>query len=186
MKRSMATRVPDLQHQPHGAGIRREMLLPRRRSATNGSRRTTWPRPIDLAQWRRKLTKDWGQVRVEQVDAKTADTMQVGAQLEVQARVNLGTFISRRRGRATLPRPGRQPGRHPQPRDRADEPQRRARPATPGSSTARSHARPAASTATRCACCRATATWPIRTSRAWSAGGDAEMKIAKPRMQISK
>ena len=49
-------------------------------------------RAVDLSQWRRKLMHDWGQVRVEQVDAHGPDTMQVGAQLEVQARINLGGF----------------------------------------------------------------------------------------------
>ena len=43
-----------------------------------------------LAQWRRKLTRDWGQVRVEQIQADGTETMQVGAQLEVQAQVKLG------------------------------------------------------------------------------------------------
>ncbi len=49
-------------------------------------------RALDLSQWRRKLTHDWGQVRVEHVDAGGPDTVQVGAQLEVQARINLGGF----------------------------------------------------------------------------------------------
>ncbi len=49
-------------------------------------------RAIELAKWRRKLAKDWGQVRVEQVDARTPETVQVGALMEVQARVNLGSL----------------------------------------------------------------------------------------------
>jgi glycogen phosphorylase len=43
-----------------------------------------------LSQWRKRLLRDWGQIKVEQVEAKGGDTMQVGAELEVQARVNLG------------------------------------------------------------------------------------------------
>ena len=109
---------------------------------------------INLAQWRRKLTKDWGQVRVEQVEAKTARHDAGRRPARGAGPRQPGQPVARRRGRAALPRPGRQPGRHPQPGDRADEPQRRRPRATPGSSTARSPAGPAASTATPCACCR--------------------------------
>jgi starch phosphorylase len=49
-------------------------------------------RAAGLAQWRRKLLKEWSQVKVELVEAKGSDTLHVGAQLEVQARVNLGTL----------------------------------------------------------------------------------------------
>jgi starch phosphorylase len=43
-----------------------------------------------LAQWRRGVTQNWPQVRVENVEATGADPMHVGAQLMVKARVNLG------------------------------------------------------------------------------------------------
>ena len=49
-------------------------------------------RAAALAQWRRRLQHDWGQVRVEQVEAKGGDTMTVGNQMEVQARINLGSL----------------------------------------------------------------------------------------------
>lgn len=49
-------------------------------------------RAADLAQWRRRLQRDWPQVRVEQVETTGADPMTVGAQLEVRARVNLGSL----------------------------------------------------------------------------------------------
>ncbi len=36
--------------------------------------------------------RDWSQVKVEVVDTQGADTMHVGAELQVQARVNLGSL----------------------------------------------------------------------------------------------
>ncbi|MFO0968322.1 MAG: alpha-glucan family phosphorylase [Gemmataceae bacterium] len=44
----------------------------------------------DLAQWRRRLQRDWSHVRVEDVQANGEDPMRVGGHLEVQARINLG------------------------------------------------------------------------------------------------
>jgi starch phosphorylase len=44
----------------------------------------------DLSQWRRKLTREWGQVRIEKLDADGKDAMRVGAEFEVNARINLG------------------------------------------------------------------------------------------------
>lgn len=44
----------------------------------------------ELAQWRRRMGQGWSQVRVEAVEASGADPMQVGAAMEVKARVNLG------------------------------------------------------------------------------------------------
>jgi starch phosphorylase len=45
-----------------------------------------------LAQWRRRLTQGWPQVRVEAVESNGADPMHVGSELQVKARVNLGGF----------------------------------------------------------------------------------------------
>ncbi len=45
-----------------------------------------------LAQWRRRLTQGWPQVRVEAVESNGADPMHVGSDLRVQARVQLGGF----------------------------------------------------------------------------------------------
>jgi starch phosphorylase len=45
-----------------------------------------------LAQWRQQMLRGWPQVKVEAVEAKGADPMHVGAELEVNARVNLGGF----------------------------------------------------------------------------------------------
>lgn len=49
-------------------------------------------RATGLAKWRKNVAKDWTQIRVEGVEARGADPMHVGAQLEVQARVNLGSL----------------------------------------------------------------------------------------------
>ncbi len=46
----------------------------------------------ELSQWRRKLLKEWGQVKVENVDADGRDAMHVGAEFEVQARISLGNL----------------------------------------------------------------------------------------------
>jgi len=45
-----------------------------------------------LAEWRRGVARNWGQIRIEQVEAHGADPMHVGAQLQVKARVNLGNL----------------------------------------------------------------------------------------------
>jgi starch phosphorylase len=44
-----------------------------------------------LAGWRRRLAQNWGQVRVEQVETQgNTDSLRVGSELRVRARVNLG------------------------------------------------------------------------------------------------
>jgi starch phosphorylase len=45
-----------------------------------------------LAQWRLGLQRGWSQVKVEGVEVKGADPMQVGGELPVMVRVNLGRF----------------------------------------------------------------------------------------------
>ena len=45
-----------------------------------------------LAAWRRRVTADWGQVRVEAVDAPSGETHNVGGVFPVRVRVNLGAF----------------------------------------------------------------------------------------------
>lgn len=45
-----------------------------------------------LAQWRQVLQRGWGQVKVEGVEVNEADPMQVGGELPVSVRVNLGRF----------------------------------------------------------------------------------------------
>src|SRR5205823_1486786 len=49
-------------------------------------------RAAALAQWRLRLKRAWSQIRIEQVEASGADPMHVGAQLEVNARINLGSL----------------------------------------------------------------------------------------------
>jgi starch phosphorylase len=46
----------------------------------------------ELAAWRRRLVGDWGQVRVEGVEAPTGELLRVGAEFPVRVRVNLGPF----------------------------------------------------------------------------------------------
>ncbi|HXG08422.1 MAG TPA: alpha-glucan family phosphorylase [Gemmataceae bacterium] len=43
-----------------------------------------------LAQWRRRMIHDWPHIRVEAVEADTAEPLRVGGQMEVRARVHLG------------------------------------------------------------------------------------------------
>jgi starch phosphorylase len=49
-------------------------------------------RANDLAQWRKRMGQGWAQLRIESVDARGADPLQVGSELDVNVRVNLGTF----------------------------------------------------------------------------------------------
>jgi starch phosphorylase len=49
-------------------------------------------RASELAQWRKNMVRGWQQVRVESVQATGKDPMQVGSDLKVAARVNLGAL----------------------------------------------------------------------------------------------
>jgi starch phosphorylase len=49
-------------------------------------------RATALSEWRRRLLRDWSQIRVENVEAAGADPMHVGSQLDVHARINLGNI----------------------------------------------------------------------------------------------
>jgi starch phosphorylase len=44
----------------------------------------------ELAAWRKRVAADWGQVRVENVEAPTGEHMRVGSSFPVKVRVNLG------------------------------------------------------------------------------------------------
>ncbi|AMV25675.1 Glycogen phosphorylase [Gemmata sp. SH-PL17] len=46
----------------------------------------------ELAAWRRRVGSEWGQVRIEAVDAPTGEALRVGATFPVKVRVNLGTL----------------------------------------------------------------------------------------------
>ena len=46
----------------------------------------------ELSDWRKKVTRGWPQIRVENVDATGLDLLEVGKELEVKARINLGGF----------------------------------------------------------------------------------------------
>jgi starch phosphorylase len=49
-------------------------------------------RAAELAQWRRALLRDWNGVRIEGVETVGAEPMHVGKQMEVRARVHLGSI----------------------------------------------------------------------------------------------
>jgi starch phosphorylase len=49
-------------------------------------------RAAELARWRQRVVHGWPQIRIDAVEASGTDTMKVGAQLNVKARVNLGGF----------------------------------------------------------------------------------------------
>jgi starch phosphorylase len=49
-------------------------------------------RAAELSRWRQRLGQGWNQIRVDGVEATGADPMQVGAELEVKAKVNLGAL----------------------------------------------------------------------------------------------
>jgi starch phosphorylase len=44
----------------------------------------------ELAAWRKRLAADWGQIRIEGVEAPTGETLRVGSEFPVKVRVNLG------------------------------------------------------------------------------------------------
>jgi glycogen phosphorylase len=46
----------------------------------------------ELSQWRRKLMREWTQVRVDNIEADGKDAMRVGAEFEVKARISLGSL----------------------------------------------------------------------------------------------
>jgi starch phosphorylase len=50
-------------------------------------------RANELAQWRRRLSQSWPQIRIQSVDSKGGDPMHVGAELEVKARIDLGSLV---------------------------------------------------------------------------------------------
>ena len=162
-------RLPRLQHQPHGAGVHREVLLAvgpaLQRLTADNLKKAERAGPVAAAPG-----QGWSQVRVEAVEANGADPMHVGAELEVKARVNLGGFSPDDVEVQLFHGVVDSLGEIPNPRDRGHEPQRRPGGKHAGSSRARSPADRAASTASRSACCPSTATWPTRSSRAWCAG----------------
>jgi glycogen phosphorylase len=46
----------------------------------------------ELASWRRKIAKDWPQVKIEGVEAPVGDMLSVGAEFPVKVKVNLGSI----------------------------------------------------------------------------------------------
>jgi starch phosphorylase len=89
MKRSMATCCPVFNTNRQVQEYMEKCYQP---SADRHHRMTgdQLTRAFSLADWRRRITRDWPQVRVESVDSAGADPMHVGNQMAVQARINLG------------------------------------------------------------------------------------------------
>jgi starch phosphorylase len=46
----------------------------------------------ELARWRQRLGQGWTQIKVESVEARGIDPLHVGAEMEVKAKINLGTL----------------------------------------------------------------------------------------------
>jgi starch phosphorylase len=46
----------------------------------------------ELAAWRKRVAAEWGQVRVEAVEAPAGEALRVGSVFPVKVRVNLGNF----------------------------------------------------------------------------------------------
>jgi starch phosphorylase len=49
-------------------------------------------RARNLAQWRKRITQGWNQIKVENVETTGVDPMHVGGKLDVSARIRLGNF----------------------------------------------------------------------------------------------
>ncbi len=49
-------------------------------------------RAQSLADWRKRLVREWDKIRVEQIETNVKDPMHVGAQLEVHAKIHLGSL----------------------------------------------------------------------------------------------
>jgi starch phosphorylase len=89
MKRSLTTLVPVFNTNRMVAEYLERCYLPSHRRfvelSADGMRAAA-----DLAAWRRRVAQAWNQVRVEGIEAPTADALRVGGELPVRVRVNLG------------------------------------------------------------------------------------------------
>jgi starch phosphorylase len=90
MKRSISTLVPVFNTNRMVAEYSTRCYVPsqRRREALteNGMAGAK-----ELAAWRKRVVGEWGQVRIESVDAPVADPHRVGATIPVSVKVNLGS-----------------------------------------------------------------------------------------------
>jgi starch phosphorylase len=91
MKRSMMTLCPVFSTGRMVAEYLTTCYLPSAQRATRLSG-DNLQKANALAQWRQGLQRGWGQVKVESVEVNAADPMQVGGELPVTVRVNLGRF----------------------------------------------------------------------------------------------
>lgn len=91
MKRSIMTLVPVFNTNRMVEEYAERCYLPSHRRFTKLSAEHLTAAK-DLAVWRRRVQHDWGQVRVESVEAPTGDTLRVGSVFPVKVRVSLGNF----------------------------------------------------------------------------------------------
>ena len=165
MKRSITTLVPVFNTNRMVEEYTERCYLPSHRRHAR-SRPTTCRAAKDLARWRRRLAGDWGQVRVEGVEAPAGDTLRVGRSSRCRSRAPRRS--PRRRGGAALPRRARLDGRDRRAAVTALAPGRPSERQHGGAlHRASCRAAPAASSASRCGCCRSTRTCRTRSSRGW-------------------
>jgi starch phosphorylase len=89
MKRSIATLVPKFNTNRMVAEYSRLCYVPshRRREGLTADKMKG---AKELAEWRKRLSAAWADIRIETVDAPLADPHHVGAAIPVSVRVNLG------------------------------------------------------------------------------------------------
>jgi starch phosphorylase len=91
MKRSIMTLVPVFNTNRMVEEYTTRCYIPCYRRATK-LRAEQLRAAKELATWRKRMAKDWGQVRIEGVEAPLGDLLRVGADFPVKVRVNLGVF----------------------------------------------------------------------------------------------
>ncbi len=91
MKRSIMTLVPFFNTNRMVEDYTRNCYLPsHRRAAQLVGEHLRQAR--ELAEWRRRIREAWNQIRIENVEAPTQETLRVGAAFPVKAHVHLGPF----------------------------------------------------------------------------------------------
>ena len=93
MKRSIMTLVPVFNTNRMVEEYAERCYLPSHRRARNLSA-DHLRAAKDLAAWRKRLSGEWGQVKVEAVDAPAGDSLKVGSQFPVRVRVHLGSVAA--------------------------------------------------------------------------------------------
>ncbi|MCI0705637.1 MAG: alpha-glucan family phosphorylase [Planctomycetia bacterium] len=91
MKRSIASLVPVFNTNRMVEQYTERCYLPSHRRAAKLSA-YHWQGAKELAEWRKRVSADWHQVKVENVEAPTGELMRVGGSFPVKVRVHLGPF----------------------------------------------------------------------------------------------